>query len=129
MIDGHKYGDALITVSTNVMEEAEADRLGLVPTHAYAVLDVKQVHGCRLLQLKNPWCHKRWTGNFSHHDTTHWTPQLKQALHYDQLSAMENDNGIFWIDYDSVLQYFGSIHMNWNPELFSYRSVQHLYAL
>lgn len=38
----HK-GDVLVTVATGEMTEAEADRSGLVPTHAYAVLDVRTV--------------------------------------------------------------------------------------
>ena len=36
-----KYGDCLITVATGEMGEAEAERVGLVPTHAYAVLQVR----------------------------------------------------------------------------------------
>jgi calpain-7 len=35
-------GDVLATVATGILGEAEADRAGLVPTHAYAVLDVKE---------------------------------------------------------------------------------------
>ena len=35
-----KYGDCLITVATGEMGDAEAERVGLVPTHAYAVLQV-----------------------------------------------------------------------------------------
>jgi hypothetical protein len=31
-------GDALITVATGALSEAESEQLGLVPTHAYAVL-------------------------------------------------------------------------------------------
>lgn len=38
----HK-GDVLVTVATGEMSEAEADRSGLVPTHAYAVLDVRKI--------------------------------------------------------------------------------------
>lgn len=33
------------------IEKEEADRLGLVPSHAYAVLDAKEVNGTRLLQV------------------------------------------------------------------------------
>jgi calpain-7 len=36
-------GDVLATVATGLLGEAEADRAGLVPTHAYAVLDVQEV--------------------------------------------------------------------------------------
>lgn len=35
------------------IEKEEADRLGLVPSHAYAVLDVKEVNGTRLLQVRS----------------------------------------------------------------------------
>lgn len=37
----HK-GDVLITASTGVMTEAEGEKWGLVPTHAYAVLDIRE---------------------------------------------------------------------------------------
>ena len=33
-------GNALITVATGVLSDTQADRAGLVPTHAYAVLSV-----------------------------------------------------------------------------------------
>lgn len=37
----HK-GDVLITASTGMMTEAEGEKWGLVPTHAYAVLDIRE---------------------------------------------------------------------------------------
>ena len=51
VMKAHRYGDCLITIATGQMAEAEAERAGLVPTHAYAVLDVRQVLGRRLLQV------------------------------------------------------------------------------
>ncbi len=36
-------GNALMTVATGDLSEAQADRAGLVPTHAYAVLNVVHV--------------------------------------------------------------------------------------
>ena len=45
LVSAHSFGDCLITVSTGQMTDAEADRVGLVPTHAYAVLDVRDVQG------------------------------------------------------------------------------------
>jgi calpain-7 len=33
----------------------------------------------------------------------------------------QNDNGIFWIDFDSVCEWFESLDINWNPELLIYR--------
>ncbi|XP_011496802.1 PREDICTED: calpain-7-like [Ceratosolen solmsi marchali] len=115
----HK-GDALITVSTGELSDADAERTGLVPTHAYAVLDVRKIDGEKLLQLKNPWSHLRWRGNYSELDMKHWTPALREALNYDPDSASQFDNGIFWIDFESICHFFDVFCFNWNPELFNY---------
>ncbi|KAK9720406.1 cysteine protease [Basidiobolus ranarum] len=123
--DGQKYGDALITIATGELDDIEAEELGLVPTHAYAVLDVREIDGLRLLQVKNPWSHMRWKGDYGCLDKGNWTMELKNALNYDPIEAMGTDDGIFWIDFESVCKYFDSIHMNWNPELFTYRYVIH----
>ena len=115
----HK-GDVLVTVATGELSDLDADRTGLVPTHAYAVLDVRKVNGERLLQLKNPWSHLRWKGNYSELDLQHWTNELKETLNYDPDSASQFDNGIFWIDYDSICRFFDVFYLNWNPGLFNY---------
>lgn len=124
-MDGIKYGDVLVTIATGDMTEEEATELGLVPTHAYAVIDIKNVMGKRLMQVKNPWSHKRWRGPYSHLDTNVWTDQLKSMLNFDPDIAEKNDDGIFWIDFESVCGHFTSIHLNWNPELFTHRWVLH----
>lgn len=41
----HK-GGVLITASTGMMTEAEGEKWGLVPTHAYAVLDIREFKVC-----------------------------------------------------------------------------------
>ena len=60
-----------MTISTGELPPTKAKQLGLVPTHAYAVLDVKEVPslGLKMLQLKNPWSEVSWKGPFSSHDT------------------------------------------------------------
>ncbi|GLH15299.1 Calpain-7 [Gryllus bimaculatus] len=113
-------GDVLVTAATGELSAADEQRSGLVPTHAYAVLDARCVQGVRLLQLKNPWSHLRWRGNYSELDVRHWTPELRQALNYDPSSAAMFDNGIFWIDYDSILRFFDVFYLNWSPGLFKY---------
>ena len=35
-------GDVLITAATGPLSDLEADRAGLVPTHAYAVLELRK---------------------------------------------------------------------------------------
>eukprot|EP00967_Tisochrysis_lutea_P015590 scaffold17572_cov32-Tisochrysis_lutea.AAC.6 len=97
MTSASKYGDCLVTVATGEMNEAQAEALGLVPTHAYAVLAVRQVSsGERLLQLKNPWARVRWKGAYSADDSARWTPALRRELGFDRQGALVQDNGIFW---------------------------------
>ncbi|XP_011297210.1 calpain-7 [Fopius arisanus] len=115
----HK-GEVLVTVATGELSDPVADKTGLVPTHAYAVLDVRLINNTKLLLLKNPWSHLRWRGNYSEHDAHHWTPELKELLNYDPESASQYDNGIFWIDYESICRFFDVFYLNWNPRLFSY---------
>ena len=94
----HK-GDVLVTMATGEMSESKADRAGLVPTHAYAMLDIREVKGVRLFLLKNPWSHLRWKGNYSEMDARHWTPEMQTALNYDPKNAKNFDNGVFWVSH------------------------------
>lgn len=82
----------------------------------------------KLLKLKNPWSTLRWKGRFSELDTSSWTMELQELLNYDPNSAAQFDNGVFWIDYDSVCHFFDVFYMNWNPELFKYTYCIHQYV-
>lgn len=118
--DGLALGRCLITVATGELSDDEAERTGLVATHAYAILDMKEIDGVKLLQLKNPWSHLRWKGNYSELDAVHWTQKLQQLLGYDPMMAAQVDNGVFWIDYKSILNFFDVFYTNWNPSLFQF---------
>jgi calpain-7 len=116
------YGDCLITVSTQLaMTEAEADSIGLVTGHAYAVLSVIQTkNGTRLLQLKNPWAHKGWKGRFSSLDKVGWgSHAFRQEVGYDPEVAAKLDDGVFWICWEDIMKFFQNFHLSWNPALFS----------
>ncbi|KAJ2233312.1 cysteine protease [Coemansia sp. RSA 1722] len=121
---GWRHGDVLVTVATGEMGAAAAGALGLVPAHAYAVLDMREAGGFRLLKVKNPWSSQRWTGRFSHADRDSWTPELMRQLAYDP-DAEREDCGVFWIDYESVCSHFDAIHMNWNPRVFAHAAATH----
>ncbi|CAG8447833.1 5671_t:CDS:10 [Dentiscutata erythropus] len=92
LLMGHKKGQTLVTITTGNMTDNEADGVGLVPTHTYAVLDAREFNGLQLLQVKNPWNIKRWIGPYSHLDTINWTPELMSLLNYDRLQAVHNDD-------------------------------------
>ncbi|CAH8539238.1 unnamed protein product [Schistosoma haematobium] len=115
----HK-GHCLVTIATGQLSDDESERSGLVPTHAYAMLDIREVESYRLFLLKNPWSHMRWKGNFSERDSKHWTPSMQAKLNFDRSSAQLIDNGVFWIDYDSLCHFFDVFYINWDPGLFQY---------
>lgn len=123
--DGVSKGDLLMTIATGEMSAEVANSLGLVPSHAYAVLGVCEAAGHRLLNVKNPWSSHRWNGAFSPADHIRWTQELRQLLAYDPTAAEAVDCGTFWIDYESVCHRFDAIHLNWNPDVFGYRSTVH----
>jgi calpain-7 len=55
LLSASSYGDCLVTISTGNFPEAHEEKLGLVSTHAYAVLTVREEEGgVRLLQVKSP---------------------------------------------------------------------------
>jgi calpain-7 len=62
MLQAHTKGTALFTMGTKAMSPAEEERSGLAEKHAYAVLDVAEACGRRLVKLKNPWANLRWKG-------------------------------------------------------------------
>uniref|UniRef100_A0A671S7L4 Calpain-7-like n=1 Tax=Sinocyclocheilus anshuiensis TaxID=1608454 RepID=A0A671S7L4_9TELE len=118
-------GDVLITTATGVMTEEEGEKWGLVPTHAYAVLDIREYKGKCFLLLKNPWSHLRWKGRYSERDEKNWTPDLLKYLNFDPKTAQKFDNGVFWIIWEDLCQYYDVIYLSWNPALFKESSCIH----
>ncbi|GMF29494.1 unnamed protein product [Phytophthora fragariaefolia] len=144
------YGDCIITMSTGDIPKQEAKAIGLVPMHVYAVLNVYELSSSdqdtestnddkkiRLLQVKNPWRKMSWKGPYSCHDKDRWNGAIGHELRSYQRqfyaaqetetedASEQQDDGLFWIDFESVKQYFESLYMNWNPELFPFKGVCH----
>ncbi|KAH7827515.1 putative calpain-7 [Monocercomonoides exilis] len=125
IVDGLTTNMCVLTMSTGYLTPTEEERVGLLSFHAYAVLAAKEVKGWRLLQLKNPWGRNRWKGAFSATDCEHWTKEMEEAIGYSREAALRTDDGIFWIDFASVLVYFDFSNFSWNPELFPHRTQLH----
>eukprot|EP01135_Chromosphaera_perkinsii_P004541 Nk52_evm11s288 gene=Nk52_evmTU11s288 len=128
--NGFEKGECLVTLASRPLSEAEEERTGLVSSHAYAVLDIRQECGKLLMKLKNPWSHTRWKGHYGVHDKANWSIELQKALGYDRgqeeaLATEDKDDGVFWINYKSVCHFYNVIYMNWNPMLFKYRYTLH----
>ena len=116
ILTGVNNNDCLVTIGTGVIPDE--DNVGLVGCHAYGILEVMEIMGHRMLLIKNPWGHFRWQGKFSYGDTKNWTPALKKALGYDNFSE---DKGVFWMCWESLLDWSSHLDINWNPELLQYR--------
>ena len=111
-------GDVLGTASTHTMTEAEGEKCSLIPTHGYAILDVREFKWLWFVQLKNPWSHLRWKGTYNENDVNNWTLELQKYLNFDPRTAHKIDNGIFWISWDGLWQHCDVIYLSWNPGLF-----------
>ncbi|MFH4979885.1 hypothetical protein AB6A40_006594, partial [Gnathostoma spinigerum] len=120
LVSRFHQGHCLVTLATGNLSKEDTSRSGLVECHAYAVLDMRNVQGKRLLMLKNPWTHLRWKGRYSEKDASNWTPSLRKELSYSPDDAQQFDDGVFWIDYESVCRFFEVFYVNWDPSLFPY---------
>ena len=93
------------TADTRIPEEEFFQR-GLIPQHAYTVLNVVNLPGnVRLLQLRNPWGSQVWTGDWADGSRTwHQAAALR-----DQLHPWRASEGIFWIGFADFQRYFEKV--------------------
>lgn len=111
--------------------DSDVSSLGVVQGHAYSLLQVKEVNGVQLLQLRNPWGSKEWNGQWSDTDSHSWTRYMKyvgacvkrylvvltsldwrcrQKLNYDPEVA-DADDGMFWISFQDFCRNFEDIYV------------------
>lgn len=118
------FGDVMITLGTGKLSHKEEKELGLAGEHDYAVIDMKEVGTQRLLLVKNPWCDGMiWKGSLptpASESSQSWTQALLSAL-----PATTFAPGTFWMTFESVIQHFESLYLNWNPGLFTHRLDHH----
>ena len=79
--------------------------VGLVDAHAYSLIAAKLVtldkgKTERLIQIRNPWGKKEWTGKWSDKSPL-WTESVKQ-----QVGFVDQDDGCFWISFSDYSKFF-----------------------
>ena len=107
-----------------------------------------------MLKIKNPWAHRPWKGRFSPADRLTWTKGLKHLLlgpgtsistagdddddddgggggnvggeeQWGKIFDKMEAQGVFWMEFRDTMEYFTGLFVNWNPELFKYRTSAH----
>ncbi|PPJ57684.1 hypothetical protein CBER1_00142 [Cercospora berteroae] len=137
MLNAFSYGDVLVTMGTGKMSDKTERALGLASEHDYAVLDLREVGGQRLMLVKNPWVEgTSWRGRSRRSERSQEMSPEGPRISLDEetgsndsprdlLNEKDLPPGTFWMDLDSVQQYFESVYLNWNPGLFKYRQDAH----
>lgn len=99
----------LMTCSTGE-DRTACESVGLVPNHAYSLLDVFEVADktgtlIRLLKVRNPHAKSKWRGDWS--DTSAlWTAELRRLV--NNHVEVSGTSGVFFMSYDDFLLWFES---------------------
>ncbi|GMH43643.1 hypothetical protein BSKO_11565 [Bryopsis sp. KO-2023] len=105
-----------------IKNKANVEAVGLVESHAYALLAAYKVQTTRgtvrLVKLRNPWGSGEWNGAWSDHSPL-WTNDLK-----NQVGMEDEDDGIFFMSFDDFRSYFGTLSICMYYEGFFHRSLQ-----
>ncbi|XP_020572133.1 calpain-type cysteine protease ADL1 isoform X2 [Phalaenopsis equestris] len=80
---------------------------GIVQGHAYSVLQVREVDGHKLVQIRNPWANEvDWNGPWSD-SSPEWTDRMKHKLKH----VPRAKDGIFWMSWQDFQIHFRSIYV------------------
>ena len=74
---------------------------GIVGGHAYSIIGVRDVHGHKLLNIRNPWGKFEWGGAWSD-NSKEWTKAMKDAIKPD----FNKKDGSFWMSYQDFLKWY-----------------------
>lgn len=80
---------------------------GIVQGHAYSILQVREVDGHKLVQIRNPWASEvEWNGPWSD-SSSEWTDRMKHKLKH----VPQAKDGIFWMSWQDFQIHFRSIYV------------------
>lgn len=80
---------------------------GIVQGHAYSLLQVREVDGHKLVQVRNPWANEvEWNGPWAD-SSPEWTERMKHKLKH----VPQSKDGIFWMSWQDFQIHFRSIYV------------------
>ena len=94
-------------------KNAEVPAGGLVPGHAYSVIQVREALGNRLVNIRNPWGRFEWDGDWHDNDTNHWTDEMIALIQ----PKLDDQDGTFWMSFENFVEKFRGLNVcrvrNW----------------
>ncbi|GFR92839.1 calpain-D [Elysia marginata] len=84
----------------------EFSQMGLRARHAYSILDVQDLEGNKLIQLRNPWGRFSWNGKWSDGSAA-WQQVSNEGR--NRLIARGDEHGVFWMEFADLIRFFDSI--------------------
>lgn len=112
---GWDDGNVMLCVGTGTLSREERQGIGLISDHDYTVLDIDEdeTNGQRLVCVCNPW-NSSGTTDASDGD-------VKIALK----DRPTKDGRQFWLPFESLCLWFQSLYLNWNPDLYQFKTATH----
>lgn len=80
----------------------------LLPGHSYAIVQIKDIQGHKLLNIWNPWGNFEWTGRWSD-SSPEWTEDIRAEINPN---LGEND-GTFWMCFEDYVSIFKGVNVCW----------------
>ena len=85
---------------------------GLVPGHAYSIIEAKEGLGVKLLKIRNPWGKYEWDGDWSD-ESDLWTDEMID--HFQPV--FDTSDGTFWMSLEDFIMRYDSVNIcqvrNW----------------
>mmetsp|Transcript_19063 Transcript_19063/g.50114 ORF Transcript_19063/g.50114 Transcript_19063/m.50114 type:complete len:422 (+) Transcript_19063:515-1780(+) len=89
------------------LTEGRGKEGGIVPGHAYTIVNVYESFGHKLIKLRNPWGTFEWDGDWSDKSDM-WSKHkmVKQSVGFMAGGTKDVDDGSFWMAWDDFVKYF-----------------------
>ncbi|KAJ6242858.1 calpain-15 [Anaeramoeba flamelloides] len=101
----YHHNEFLIGTGSNAGSDTNLSKGGIVKGHAYSILNVVEIDGHQLLQLRNPWGDTEWNGDWSDKSPL-WTKRLKVKLGWK-----DEDDGTFWMSFQDFVKEYRNLYV------------------
>ena len=100
LIESEEKGYILTAGTSGDTYNLDIEEKGLVPGHAYTLIETVEIGNNKLVHLRNPWGTGEWSGDWSD-SSKKWTASIKKQLNYSK-----TDDGSFWMSFEDFCTYF-----------------------